>query len=114
MWPSTPRFRKGSIYMAGSLQARAEKYAREEMPSIMPDSCPQEKTRWGIQPHCMYVYGLAEIALCPFAFAFTDHNDVTVRLSPEHITRIMDERAMAHLEVRVLCMLAKPVDRAGA
>lgn len=52
--------------------------------------------------------------MCPYLYGLTDPADSTVRWTTAEIAAQMNERAMAHLEVRVLCLLAKPVDVAGA
>lgn len=100
--------------MAGSLQARAERVYNSEEIDITPDACPQPHADSYIPKFCLRTFPTGEISVCPYAYSFTESTVVTERIDTADMLRWMTAHANRYKRVRVLCMLAKSVDRAGA
>lgn len=100
--------------MAGSLQARAQWEPRTEGLDVEPDVCPQPGHGAVTLRRCMTTDYNGRERMCPYLYGVTQATDPGERLDAAEVKRWMIANASRTRRVRVLCLAAKPVDRAGA
>jgi len=100
--------------MAGSLQARAVIQSATGGVDVEPDACPMAGHGAGSMRACSRSWAGQGNTLCAYLYGFTEGTDPTERITEADMELWMKGRAMHNKRVRVLCLQARSVDRAGS
>lgn len=81
---------------------------------IEPDVCPLPGNMGVERRFCLRTFITGEVSECVYAYGFTESTAPSERIDHEVMLRWMTARGNRYKRVRVLCLAAKAVDRAGA
>jgi hypothetical protein len=100
--------------VSGSLTARVTLVHYGPGVDIEPDACPGPGQGPTTLRRCTTGYDSGEQPMCPYAYGFTRRETSTERITTDEMVRWMRDRVSTHMEVRTLCLLARPADRIGS